>query len=206
MKSILIILTIGLIFPGEAELGLGIVAVDIYHTKEIKVFASKGDKAPEKTIRLTNNNSEIRIEDKNYTSWLKPEAISLDYSIFLFRYTRMEGNWVEVVVNYEAMTKKWIQKTETLSVKPWEKFLIENTTAIDPLLPVEIKIEPNTDSRTIRKSTKEDCFEAIEIKGDWMRVRTNETLDCSEHPTPIQSGWIRWRLADQLLIKYYLTC
>lgn len=91
-------------------------------------------------------------------------------------------------------------------IKPWEKFLIENTTAIDPLQSTEIKAEPNPTSATIRKSTKEDCFEAIEIKGDWMRVRTNETLDCSEHPTPIPSGWIRWRLADQLLIKYYLTC
>lgn len=104
------------------------------------------------------------------------------------------------------MNKKWIKKSETLNVKSWEKFLVENTTAIEPLIPTDIKAEPDANSKTIRKSTNEDCFEAVEVKGDWIRLRTNETLECNEHPTPIKSGWIKWREANKLMINFFLTC
>ena len=199
-------LTVWLLTTGEAELGQGIVEVDIYKTKEIKLFKNKGDELPEKTIRLVHRDSEIYIEEKDYAKWLKPESVWLDYSIFIFRYTNIEGNWIEVVVNNETMNKKWIQKSGTLNVKSWEKFLVENTTAIEPLIPTEIKAEPHADSKTIRKSTKEDCFEAVEVKGDWIRLRTNGTLECNEHPTPIKSGWIKWREANKLMINFFLTC
>ena len=206
MRIILTVLTVWLITAGEAELGHGIVEVDIYKTKEIKLFKNKGDELPEKTIRLVHRDSEIYIEEKDYAKWLKPESVWLDYSIFIFRYTNIEGNWIEVVVNNETMNKKWIKKSETLNVKSWEKFLVENTTAIEPLIPTDIKAEPDADSKTIRKSTKEDCFEAVEVKGDWIRLRTNETLECNEHPTPIKSGWIKWREANKLMINFFLTC
>lgn len=206
MRIILTVLTVWLITAGEAELGHGIVEVDIYKTKEIKLFKNKGDELPEKTIRLVHRDSEIYIEEKDYAKWLKPESVWLDYSIFIFRYTNIEGNWIEVVVNNETMNKKWIQKSGTLNVKSWEKFLVENTTAIEPLIPTDIKAEPDADSKTIRKSTKEDCFEAVEVKGDWIRLRTNETLECNEHPTPIKSGWIKWREANKLMINFFLTC
>jgi hypothetical protein len=206
MRIILTALTVWLLTTGEAELGQGIVEVDIYKTKEIKLFKNKGDELPEKTIRLVHRDSEIYIEEKDYAKWLKPESVWLDYSIFIFRYTNIEGNWIEVVVNNETMNKKWIQKNETLNVKSWEKFPVENTTAIEPLIPTDIKAEPDANSKTIRKSTNEDCFEAVEVKGDWIRLRTNETLECNEHPTPINSGWIKWRQADELAIIFFLTC
>lgn len=97
MRIILTVLTVWLLTSGEAELGRGIVEVDIYKTKEIKLFKNKGDELPEKTIRLVHRDSEIYIEEKDYAKWLKPESVWLDYSIFIFRYTNIEGNWIEVL-------------------------------------------------------------------------------------------------------------
>ncbi len=207
MKTIITILIVfGLLIDTKSELGLGVIQVDIYKTTEIKVYRNKGDKSPEKIIRLVNKDGEINIEEHNYSNWLKPEAIWLDYSQFLFRYTAVEDKWIQIIVNTDTKDKKWIQKSQTLTIQTWENFLINETTAIDPLGSTDIKTEPNTNSTTLRKSTDKDCFEAIEIKGDWIKIKTNETLDCNEHPQPMKSGWIKWKENNQLSIKYFLTC
>lgn len=207
MKTIItIILAFGLLTNTPDELGLGIIQVDIEQTKEIKVFKNKGDRVPEKVIRLIKEKGDIIIEEKDYIQWLHPETIWLDYSQFLFRYTQIQDNWVEVIINKETGDKKWILTSSTFEIISWDKFLIENTTAIEPLTPTDIKLEPSSDSKTIRQSTDKDCFEAIEIMGDWIKIKTNETLECSEHPTPIKTGWIKWRQNNRLTIKYYLTC
>lgn len=207
MKTIIAtLIALGLLLNNESELGLGVIQVDIYKTKEIKVYKNKGDKAPEKIIKLVNKDGEISIEENNYSKWLKPEAIWLDYSQFIFRYTAKENKWIQIIVNTDTKDKKWIQLSETLLMQTWDNFLINATTAIDPLNPTDIKAEPNINAKTLRKSTGEDCFEAIEIKGDWIKIKTNETLDCNEHSQPIKSGWIKWKENNQLIVKYYLTC
>lgn len=60
MKTIaLLFLTTGLLSDPKTELGPGIVEVDIGRTIETKVFKNKGDKHPEKVIRLIKENGEI---------------------------------------------------------------------------------------------------------------------------------------------------
>jgi hypothetical protein len=207
MKTILIIIfLLGSLITNATELGLGIVDIDIYKTKEIKIYKNKNDKTPERIIHLIEKNGEIAIKENDYQKWLKPESIWLDYSIFIFRYTNFQDNWIEIIVNNDSMIKMWIRKTETTSVKTWQTFLVKNTTAVEPLISTEIKLEPSDNAKTIRKSAKEDCFEAIEIQGDWMKIRTNEELDCNEHPAPIKSGWIKWRQNNKLTIAFFLTC
>lgn len=194
------------LIANQPEVGLGIVEVDIEATKEIRIFHNKGDNSPEKIIRLLRKNGDIAIEENDYTNWLRPETVWLDYFQFLFRYTKIEDGWIEVIINKETGEKKWILNSPMLTIKAWEQFLVENTTAIEPLESVDIKAEPGNGSQTIRKSSDEDCFEAIEIKGDWMKIKSNETLECSEHSEPIKAGWIRWRDRGRLTIRYYLTC
>jgi hypothetical protein len=206
VKTITTILLLLGLFMTEPELGHGIIEVNIDETKEIKVFKNKGDKEPERIIRLVNQNGDIVIEENDYTKWLQPESVWLDYSQFLFRFTKIEDDWIQVIVNNETGDKKWILKSQTLKIQTWDKFLVDNTTAIEPLKSVDIKAEPSMQSKTIRKSSEKDCFEAIEIKGDWIKIKTNETLECNEHPQPIKTGWIKWRGDNLLAIKYYLTC
>lgn len=207
MKTIAtIIFLLGSLISNATELGLGIVDIDIYKTKEINLYKNKSDRNPERVIHLIDKNGNITIEENDYQKWLKPESIWLDYSIFIFRYTDFQDDWIEIIVNNDSMNKMWIRKTETMSVNTWQTFLVNRTTAVEPLTSSEIKLEPSDNAQTIRKSTKDDCFEAIEIIGDWIKIKTNETLDCNKHPDPIKSGWIKWRQNNKLTIEFFLTC
>jgi len=209
MKILIIIIvsliTITTTHP-HTELGLGVIEVDINQTKEIRVFANKEEKEPEKAIRLVKLNGDIIIEEKDYSKWLKPESVWLDYSQFLFRFTKIEGDWIQIIINNDSGGKKWIKKSTNLKNIYWDKFLIDNTTAIGTPISIEIKIAPSTESKTLRRSSTKDCFEAVEIKGDWLKIKTNETLECNEHPEPIKSGWIKWKSDNKLIIDYFLTC
>jgi len=195
-----------LLANAKTELGQGIVDIDIYTTREINIYKSWGDSKPEKVIRLVNNKDYISIAGTDYKHWLQPESIWLDYSSLLFRYTKIEGNWIEVIVHNETGEKRWIQKIPTLKILQWKDFLVTHTTGIEPHESVDIKTEASSTSATIRKYTKQDCFEAVEVKGDWIKIRTNRKLECNEHLQPIEAGWIRWRHNGQLVIVYYLTC
>ena len=83
----------------------------------------------------------------------------------------------------------------------------KETTAIDKgFANLDIKVEPSDKAKTIKKIETKDCFEALEIKGDWMKVRTNEKLDCNESKKPIKIGWIKWKDNNRLTINFFLTC
>jgi hypothetical protein len=189
------------------EVGIGIIEIDVERTNELEVFKNKRDKHPDKILSLLRKeNGEIVIKEMDNENLFVPEICWLEYSQLLFRYTKIDGDWIEVITNKETDEKRWVLKTENVNIFTWETFLIEGTTAVEPLYSVEIKTEPDNGSKTIRKSSEKDCFEAIEVIGDWMKVRTSEGLECSGHPQPIKSGWIKWKVNNQLAIEYYTTC
>jgi len=90
----------------------------------------------------------------------------------------------------------------------WQTFLVEETTTINrhPDFDLEIKTAPSDEALTIKRIEETDCFEAIEIKGDWLRIKTNQTFECNESIKPIVSGWIKWRRNNRLLLYYGLGC
>ena len=71
---------------------------------------------------------------------------------------------------------------------------------------LEVKTEASEKSATIKKMEKKDCFEVLEVKGDWMKIRTNKGLECNESKRPVKLGWIRWRYKNRLMIGYALSC
>ncbi len=142
------------------------------------------------------------------TTWFKPEGLWLDYSIFVIRVDTVIGKWFKVFVNNEKGTTLWTLTDPVKKFVKWQTFLVKETTAINkhPEFNIEIKVSPSENSSSIKKIEKTDCFEALEIKGDWLRIRTNSTLDCNESKKTIKSGWIRWRQNNRLTINYGLTC
>lgn len=200
--ALFLILFIG----SDLELGVGIVVVDIYKTAEIHFYKAKGDKTPDRSIKLVNTKSEIFVEPSSHKEWLAPENLWLDYSILNFCYTRQEGEWVEVVVNEKSGLRRWIRVNEHVVAVPWPKFLLDYTTVVEPIESVFVRTAPYAESKAIRKTTSQDCFEAMEIKDDWIRIRTSQGLECSEHPEPITTGWIKWKEGNKLVIRYFLTC
>ena len=68
-----------------------------------------------------------------------------------------------------------------------------------------IKQTDNENSKTLKKMENEDCFEVLEAKGDWLKIRTHSVLDCSTSKRSIKSGWIKWQKDNKLTIQFGLT-
>ena len=214
MKRLFIISII--LFPltcfGQRNLnvGQGIIKIDFEKLPTIHFFADTLKSSPTRTISVTKDkDGEFAIRNNEVvSSWFKPEGLWLDYSIFVIRVDTIVGKWFRVFINNDKGTTLWTKADPTKKFVRWQTFLVQETTAIDknPDFSMEIKSSPSDSSTTIKRIEKTDCFEALEIKGDWMRVRTNTKLDCNESKRVIKSGWIKWRQNNRLTLNYGLTC
>jgi hypothetical protein len=192
------------------NIGQGILKIDFEKLPVINFFADTLKSRPIKTISVTRD-KEGEFIIKNHvlvSSWFKPEGLWLTYSIFVIRVDTIAGKWFRVFINNDKGTTLWTKDDPTKKFVKWQTFLVKETTTIDknPDFSMEIKSSPSDSSATIKRIEKTDCFEALEIKGDWMRIRTNTTLDCNESKRIIKSGWIKWRQNNRLTLNYGMTC
>ena len=112
-----------------------------------------------------------------------------------------------MVTNEEKAETMWTKVGPSKKFVKWSTFLLKETTAIvKGFTDLPIKTAPSETSKTIKKIETEDCFEVLEIKGDWMKIRTNAVLDCNQSNRPIQSGWLKWKDKNHLTISFGLTC
>jgi hypothetical protein len=191
------------------EAGIGILQVDFEKISTLNFFEKITDLKPSKNITVFKV-GEYDHDLKNRSEaekWFDPETLWFEYYIFNLRVIDKNGKWLNVVVNNQTGETMWIKTVTGLNFVTWEKFLL-NTTAIsgNQNFVIEVKTKPNDESKTLRKLGQKECLESIEIKGDWMRVKTNEILDCDDSGKIQEQGWIKWRQNNYLAIEYDLTC
>jgi hypothetical protein len=190
----------------DLPLGVGVISVDFQKSPKLMFYQDTIVSSTPKVISIgRDKEGEYILRNEKQAGWFKPEQFSLEYDIFIIRVDTVVGSWYRVIVNSEKGTLMWTKKSSEKRFMEWPRFLLNETTAIDAG-PVDIKNAPGTGTKTIRPATKKDCFEVLEIRGDWMRIRTNTKLDCDESGKPIKSGWIKWRDHGKLMIEYFLTC
>lgn len=192
------------------NLGQGILNIDFEQLPTIQFFSDTTQSKPVRTVRVTKTKTEEYTLQNNsqVTTWFKPEGLWLDYSIFVIRVDTIVGKWYRVYIDNNKGTTLWTKADPTKKCVKWQTFLVKESTAINksPDFSIDIKTSPSDSSTTIKRIEKTDCFEALEIKGDWLRIRTNTKLDCNESKKTIKSGWIKWRQNNRLTISYGLTC
>jgi len=210
MKKLFLILSIlGFASVSNGQLGEGVVKVlnEFFYQNpvELKIYENKGDNNPMRTISITGDAmSGFTVKGSDYGSWLNPEYFDLEYVNVIFRYDRIEDGWTRVIYDNGSAATGWISPETPLSAHSWSDFFTNVTTSVSPIGTADIKAGPDDNAKTIRESSSQDCFEAVEVAGDWLKIRTNQTLECNEHPNPIESGYIRWRDGNNLLVKYGL--
>ena len=190
-------------------LGQGVLKIDYTKLPTLRFFEDTLHATPVKTISIAKDKEGEYIikNQKKANAWFMPEQISLEYDIFIIRVDTVIGKWYRVVTNTEKATMLWTKVDPVKKFIKWPTFLLKETTAIEKgFADLEIKAEPSEKARTIKKIEVKDCFEVLEIKGDWMKIRTNTILDCNESQKPIKSGWIKWRQNNRLTIAFGLTC
>jgi len=207
----LIILLFPLLSVGQKSLpiGQGVLKIDYTRLPTIHFFADTMQASPARTV-IVNKDKEgeyIFKNQKQLESWFLPEQLSLDYDIFIIRVDTIIGKWYRVVTNSEKPTFMWTKSSAEKKFIRWEPFLLKETTAIEKgFADIEVRTGPSSNAKLIKTMELKDCFEVLEIRGDWMKIRTNTTLECSESNRPIKEGWIKWRDKGRLTIGYGLTC
>ncbi|MDB5012478.1 MAG: hypothetical protein JWQ25_680 [Daejeonella sp.] len=205
----LFFLTTNVFAQSNLNLGVGVLEVNIDALPTLSFFSDTLTAKPTKRVTIVKNaNNEFSLNSKVSNSWLAPEGLWLDYSIFTFRCSRKLGNWCEVYVNNANHAKFWIKLNRNLLYHNWTKYLATQATWIGKRAEysVSVKAFPTENSKTIKMMEKDDCFVVLQVKGDWMKIQTSEVLDCSSSKFPVRSGWIRWRNNNKLLVEYGLIC
>ena len=207
----LILTCLSLFSFGQKNLpiGQGVIKIDYTKLPTLRFFGDTNQTNPLRTIAVgRDKEGEFIIKNaKQVDTWFMPEQISLEYDIFIIRVDTVIGKWYKVFVNTENATTLWTKVESVKKFVRWSTFLLKETTAIEKGdYNVDIKTQPSDTAKTIKKFEIKDCFEVLEIRGDWMKVRTNTKLDCSQSNRPMKSGWLKWRDKNRLTISFGLTC
>ncbi|RYG36155.1 MAG: SH3 domain-containing protein, partial [Chitinophagaceae bacterium] len=172
-------------------IGEGVLKIDFDKGPTLPFFSDTSQAAPVSTISVgKDQREELIIQSMDGDAgWFAPEQLFVEYGIFIMRVDTVAGNWYRVFVNNKTAAALWIKKDATRQFIKWPAFLLKETTAVDmDLLSLEIRTAPTEKSTIIRKMEKQDCFEVLEVKGDWMKIKTNTQLECNESKRPLRSG------------------
>ena len=202
-------LTVNLFGQKALQVGQGVLQADLSKQATLSFYNDTSQLNPSKNLSVVINadgNFEIK-NQKEVSNWFSPEQIHLDYSIFVIRVDTVIGKWYKVVINNKQATTMWTKTNSNLKYNNWTTFFKKQVTSIQKdNESIDIKVEPNESSKTIKKIESADCFEVLDVKGDWLKVRTHTILECSESKKPIRSGWLKWKNKNKLTINFGLSC
>ena len=202
-------LTVNLYGQNTLQVGQGVLQADLSKQATLSFYNDTSQLKPSKKLSVVINadgNFEIK-NQKEVSNWFSPEQIHLDYSIFVIRVDTVIGKWYKVVINNKQATTMWTKTNSNLKYNNWTTFFKKQVTSIQKdNESIDIKVEPNESSKTIKKIESADCFEVLDVKGDWLKVRTHTILECSESKKPIRSGWLKWKNKNKLTINFGLGC
>lgn len=207
--TITVLLSLTCLGQTNLPVGQGVIKIDFANLPTLYFYADTNAAKPSNTIAIgKDKEGEFIIKNsKEADTWFMPEQLSLEYDIFIIRVDTVIGKWYKVVTNTETATFLWTKAGPIKKFMKWPVFLLKETTAVERgVADIDIKVSPSESAKTIKKIEENDCFEVLEIKGDWMKVRTNTKLDCSESKRPVKSGWLKWRDKNRLMISFGLTC
>jgi hypothetical protein len=209
IRTIIILITILTKSYGQVTLGTGIVKIEFDDKTIVDFYNKPTDQTQSKRIEFVDdkeiNSWNIKNLDKEKV-WLKPELLWLDYSQFNFRCKSTTKEWLEVIVNNEDGTSLWIKRNEKIKFLTWEDYL-KDVFSVDRREDKKQKIrkQPKDKAEEIKYEGR-DCFQVKPLKGDWIEISTTDYCDeKGEKKVEIKSGWIKWRLGEELLIHYYTT-
>jgi hypothetical protein len=202
-------LTINSIGQNTLSVGQGILKINFSKPLTLDFFSDTTQLKSTKTISIIKGaDQEFKIKNSNQVmTWFQPEALHLDYDIFILRVDTIIGKWYKVVTNTDKAIIMWTKADSFKKYFKWSTFLTKEVTNITKnKTELEIKTEPKENSKTIKKIEKSDCFEVLDVKGDWIKIRTHTILECSDSKHPVKSGWLRWKDKNKLTIAFGLTC
>ena len=207
-KFFLLFALLPLLSAGQKNIpvGQGVLKIDFVKLPVLQFYTDTNLTVASRAIRIKKTTTEEYSMESETDGWFKPEQVFFEYDIFLMRVDTVAGSWYKVIVNSITGETLWTKADSIKKFIKWQTFLLKEVSSIDKGdFNPDIKIAASDKAATIKKIESTDCFKVLEIKGDWIRIKTNTELECSESKKPIKSGWIKWRQNNRLTINYSLT-
>ncbi|WGF92366.1 hypothetical protein [Aequorivita marisscotiae] len=129
--------------------------------------------------------------------WLWPEAMNTSFGIFYFKVKTLGREFIEVEVNSKTGQTSYLNKHNG-ELLFWAEFLltasslnfIEGKTQIPKEKPLDYAGDINTPFVHLTP---------LQVKEDWIQVILKD-----KNYRELGKGWIRWKMNDQLVVKYQL--
>jgi hypothetical protein len=134
----------------------------------------------------------------------RPFAFHPDYFLLALKCVSKANGRDEVIVNEETGLRKYVKANDpVLKLVTWEEHVM-NVFAVafnrEDNSPLEA---PSGQMKKVALSNAEPFFQPIEIKGEWLKVKWKTTNEMERKEPKYDSGWIRWKEGESLLVELF---
>lgn len=185
------------------EIGLGYFKPDFFSQPVLYFY---GNPNYEKSVSEHSPVDSIVFERQEYGGfdieyappWLQPHHLKLDYDILYFKIISIGHEFLKVIVN-TSNQKMMVVSRFSGRIIFWPEFLL-GVSSIEFLPGQEqtIKVKPLIHAGEVMVADYSH-MEPLLVEGDWIKVLLKD-----KELRKITTGWIRWRSAEKLLIKFSL--
>lgn len=134
-------------------------------------------------------------ENENFRAF----AFHRDYFLLALKCVGEDKSRYEVIVNEETGLKKFVKKDDpTLKFQTWEDHITK-----------AFAVDFNRDENPLRETLegkikavelpKEVTFHPVKIEGEWLKV----SWDVSKHGDNADSGWVKWKENQKILVELF---
>lgn len=189
--------------PAATAMGIGIAQPQLKFNQPLYFYSTpQTDQLPTELTpidSITFKKAPAGIDIATAPPWLVPEKLKLDYQLFHFLVKSQSRYFLQVVGNKINGQTTWVAKSQ-VDYQDWPSFLL-NVNAVEPLNWENnpLRSKPLRHASPLLEYGSQNILQPLKIEEHWIQVNI---LD--QDYKPIQTGWIRWRSASQLLITYQM--
>ena len=208
MKKIILFvfsILLGNLLLAKTDAGIGVVIIDFDESTVLEFYSSPDNNAkPEKSLVFIDDHVHQVWKIKNYEgnkSWLQPEAYDPLNDLLAFRCIESKDGWMKIVVNNTNGSSYWLKSSEVNKLTDWSSFLQKIKFISRAKLNIPIFESPDENSGKISFKGIEN-FSIKTIKDNWIEVILPTKNAGKSEVSSQQTGWIKWKEGDNILIKY----
>ena len=174
---------------------LGLIVLSDSYSKKDFIHIYNGDGSPWHRFSFYYDDRDGKFD---YASDdFRPFAFHPDYFLLAIKCVGKEAGRYEVIVNEEDGLRKYVKADDpSLRFETWESHILRvfavgfNRTR-NPVLNAP-------QGRAKKVSMPNAPFHPVEVKGEWLRIKWRADSDTGEN-----TGWIRWKRGERLLIELF---
>lgn len=177
-----------------------IVLSDKYGKNDfIRFYNEDGSLWYEFTYYYDDKDGEFEYANENFA----PFAFHQDYFSLALKCVGEDKNRYEVIVNEETGLKKFVRKNDTaLEFETWEEHILKTFSVVFDEKENSLRETPNGKLKEVERS-KIDRFAAVEVKGDWLKVKWNTENNPNNDSRKTDFGWVKWKADEKLIIELF---